>query len=148
MANFRFFVAIGAVVLLLSWSDFSRFCGHGKDGKNVFNLFSQTKISEESEDTLFLAYEDDPDIIDFAEMSDSSLPHAVEWTDEADQALLREAQARMERPDDPIELTWDVLADVKYKRKYNELYDQYFDYPVFGARIKASTNKRWRSKAI
>ncbi|MFN4081429.1 MAG: hypothetical protein ACK4NS_11060 [Saprospiraceae bacterium] len=142
MSNFRVYIAIGVVVLLLSWSDFSRFCSHSKGANDTLNVFLQTKIDAAPEDTLLFEYEDDPDIIEIADIDDTSSMHASDWADEADQKLLHTAAARMAAPDDPVELSWEALADVKYKKKYNEEYEQYFDYPVFGAKLKALNHQK------
>jgi hypothetical protein len=40
-------------------------------------------------------------------------------------------------------LTWQMLRDVKYKEKWNEAEQMHFNYPVFGAKVKALAGKEF-----
>ncbi|GAB4477807.1 MAG: hypothetical protein OHK0057_27950 [Thermoflexibacter sp.] len=39
------------------------------------------------------------------------------------------------------ELTWKILADVSWERKYNKEYDEYINYPKFGNIVKPFDKK-------
>lgn len=39
------------------------------------------------------------------------------------------------------DLTWKVLADVTWERKYNKEYDEHINYPKFGGKISPYSNK-------
>lgn len=41
-----------------------------------------------------------------------------------------------------INLDWQTLRDVRYKRKYHAEYDEYFEYPIFGPQVKALDRKK------
>ncbi|MCS6930282.1 MAG: hypothetical protein NZM43_12405 [Saprospiraceae bacterium] len=41
-----------------------------------------------------------------------------------------------------IPLDWQVLRDVQYKRKYHAEYDEYFEYPIFGPKVRAIEGKK------
>jgi hypothetical protein len=41
-----------------------------------------------------------------------------------------------------INLDWQTLRDVRYKRKYHAEYDEYFEYPIFGSLVKALDRKK------
>jgi len=39
------------------------------------------------------------------------------------------------------DLTWKVLADVSWERKYNKEYDEHINYPKFGAKVQPFEGK-------
>ncbi len=39
------------------------------------------------------------------------------------------------------DITWKILADVSWERKYNKEYDEHINYPKFGQVVKPFTNK-------
>jgi hypothetical protein len=88
-------------------------------------------------DTLAAAFDGDPALPAFMD-EDTAMTHGEGfYLEAADPELLARDLARMDSADVPKPLTWEVLKDVKYKRRFNKEYDQYFDYPVFGPKIRA-----------
>jgi hypothetical protein len=136
MNKLRNYLILASALLVLSWSDVSKFCRHQMiDWKFRASALKASTIAPVP-DTVAYDYADDPSIIDFADTEGST--HGGEiLVEELDTAFLEAAIARMDSADVPRLMTWEMLRDVKYKKRYNEAYDQYFDYPVFGEKIKA-----------
>lgn len=59
-----------------------------------------------------------------------------------DEAELQRARVRMDSADVPVPITWTVLKDVKYKRKFVQQYNEEFEYPIFGPKVKALKGKK------
>ncbi|MCS7036147.1 MAG: hypothetical protein RMJ33_07785 [Saprospiraceae bacterium] len=41
-----------------------------------------------------------------------------------------------------LKLDWQTLRDVQYKRKYHAEYDEYFEYPIFGTKVKTLDGRK------
>ena len=142
MNKLRFYLLAGIVFLLLSWSDLSRYCRHQIMDWKFRRSTLKANITQPQPDTVSYTYQDDPDMIDFDDTEGVATHAESEYFHGVDLDLLAVSTARMDDPDEPVALTWETLADVKYKKKYNAEYDQYFDYPVFGARVKAFNKQK------
>lgn len=137
MNKLRNYLILASVLLVLSWSDLSKFCRHQMiDWK--FRASTLEASVAPMPDTVAYAPIADPDFMKIVAEEDAALLHGEGMTfEDIDPELLAAAIAHMDSSDIPKPLTWQVLQDVKYKKKYNKDYDQYFDYPVFGEKLKA-----------
>ena len=43
---------------------------------------------------------------------------------------------------DKDKISWEQLKDVKFKRKYNSEYDVFFNFPIFGKKVKELEGKQ------
>lgn len=128
---------LAAVLLALSMSDVSKYCRHQLIDWKFRASRLEASVAAPVPDTVVYDYADDPDIMEYVSV-DEALPHGEGiLLEDIDPELLTQAIARMDSADVPKPLTWDMLKDVKYKKRYNKDYDQYFDYPVFGEKVTA-----------
>lgn len=137
MRKLRKYLFPASVLLVLSWSDLSKFCKH-----QMINWKFRASRLEASvpsaPDTVDYTPIDDPNFMEIVSEEDATLLHGEGMSfEDVDPEILAAAIARMDSSDVPKPLTWDLLKDVKYKKKFNKEYDQYFDYPVFGEKTKA-----------
>lgn len=138
MRNIRFVLLALIAFLLLSWGNFSRLCQHFSNGQK-FSVTQDVKP--------LLAY--DKPALDAssgwsAEPADTWNEHEIleapppAFTPEE---LERDAQL-MASKDTFLKLEWPILSDVRYKRKYHAEYDEYFEYPIFGDKVRALDGKK------
>jgi len=137
MNKLRQYLFLASALLVLSWSDLSKFCRHQMiDWK--FRASSLEASVASVPDTVDYTPADDPSFMEIVSDEDAGLLHGEGMSfEDVDPEILAAAIARMDSSDTPKPLTWEVMKDVKYKKKYNKDYDQYFDYPVFGEKVKA-----------
>jgi len=125
-----------AAALLFCFSDVSKYCRHQLTAwKFKPSLLEATANSIQPMPQAASA--DSADYLPLPEVSQTNGYGAQEY----DAATLAQAAAVMDSSVTPTLLSWETLQDVKYKKKYNKEYEQYFEYPVFGARIKALSGK-------
>ena len=131
MNKLRFYIIAGTAFLLLSWSDLSRFCRHQMIDWKFRASSLKASVAAPIPDTL--AAEDNPVhmIMDITDEDEGM------YFEDIDPEVLSAAMIRMDSSDKPKSLSWEALKDVKYKKRFNKEYDQYFDYPVFGEKVKA-----------
>ena len=128
-----FFIAL--VLLLVSLSNVSKYCRHQLTKWKLHASPVQTvhsAVPATRENTV-----DSSDYLPLPEVSaagDFALP-------EYDATILAHAATVMENAREPLILTWEVLRNVTFKKKYNKEYDQYFDYPVFGKDVQSYAGK-------
>ncbi len=58
------------------------------------------------------------------------------------EALVHNLRFTDDSKDTLVNLDWQTLRDVRYKRKYHAEYDEYFEYPIFGPQVKALDRKK------
>lgn len=142
MNKLRNYLILASVLLLLSLSDVSKFCRH----QIIDWKFRASAVAAAADlpapDTAAYTYNDNPGIVDFAESDEAMMHKAAIYPEEPNPEWLAADRARVDSSDTPKSLNWDVLRDVKYKKRYNKEYDQYFDYPVFGETTKALNGKK------
>jgi hypothetical protein len=139
MRKLHQYIFLASLLLLLSWSDLSKYCRHQITDLKFRVSHMQVSLIAAAPDTV--GYATNMDNLDTTEIvleEDALLPHGegMIFTD-IDPEILSSANALMDSSIVPKPLTWEIMKDVKYKKKYNKAYDQYFDYPVFGGKIKA-----------
>jgi hypothetical protein len=87
--------------------------------------------------------QDDPTIMNEVWEDEHGLMHgAGKFNNDIDPKVLAKARMQMDSSDKPVKVVWEMLKDVKFKKKFNKDYDQYFDYPVFGAKLRALEGKK------
>lgn len=116
MRKLRLFLAALIAFVLLSSTHSSRLCRHFSGGQ---------KFSPAAGPTWAYEYED-------------ALPVVIADGSEASECGMR----LIANKDTLITLDWQTLRDVRYKRKYHAEYDEYFEYPIFGAQVKALDRKK------
>jgi hypothetical protein len=136
MNKLRNYLIVGAVLLFLSFSDVSKYCRHQMIDLKFRVSALKASMAAPAPDIVTYPYPDDPAIMDFADTDEGSAHAEGMYFEDIDPLLLTAAVARMDSSDKPKQLSWEALKDVKYKKRYNEEYDQYFDYPVFGENVK------------
>jgi hypothetical protein len=135
-------LVLGSILLLFTWSDMTRFCRHQMINLKFRVSAMKAAAAPPIPDTVTYVYTNDPEIADFEADSDTALHGNSDFERAIDPAVLAAAVARMDSNDAPVPLTWANLKDVKYKKRYNKAYQQYFDYPTFGAKLKAFDGKK------
>jgi len=140
MRNFRQYFFIAAVLLLLTWSDLSKYCRHQMiDFKFRMSSIGANMTPQPKDTSTFL---DDPDIMDIVMEDTAEIHHEPGMMHEGfSSELLAMAAAVTDSTVTPEKVRWETLRDVKYKKKYSDLHDQYFDYPVFGPKVKVYGGK-------
>lgn len=142
MNKLRNYLILASVLLLLSWSDVSKFCRHQIIDWKFRASAVAASAALPAPDTVAYTYNDDPGIVDFAESDETMMHNEAIYPEEPNLEWLAVDMARMDSSDTPKPLNWEVLRDVKYKKRYNKEYDQYFDYPVFGEKTKSLNGKK------
>lgn len=136
MSKLRNYLILASVLLVLSWSDLSKFCRHQMIDWKFRTSAIEASAALPAPDTVAYYDNDAPGIVDFAASDETMMHHEAIYIEEPNPEWLASDMARMDSSDTPKPLTWEVLKDVKYKKRYNKEYDQYFDYPVFGEKVK------------
>lgn len=133
------YIFLATVLLLLSWSDLSKYCRHQITDLKFRVSHLQAALIATAPDTV--GYATNMDNLDTTEIvleEDAPLPYGEGMSfEDIDPKIVSSAKVLMDSSILPQQLTWEIMKDVKYKKKYNKSYDQYFDYPVFGGKIKA-----------
>lgn len=124
-----------AILLALAMSDLSRYCRH-----HVANWKFRTSIATAASNNMNATRTDTGVDADWRTDADAGHDMLITPTAFDTAALLRAELVK----DTALNIAWSVLRDVKYKRKYNEEHEMYFDYPVFGERIQALAGKKVR----
>ncbi len=142
MNKLRNYLILASVLLVLSWSDLSKFCRHQMIDWKFRASAVAASTALPAPDMIAYYDNDDQGIVDVAGSDETMMYHKVIYPGEPNREWLAAGMARMDSSDTPKPLTWEVLRDVKYKKRYNKEYDQYFDYPVFGEKTKAFDGRK------
>jgi hypothetical protein len=127
MTKQSFYILIGVAFVVVSMSNLSKFCQHGSKNK-IKTVAAATMDSATVADSgAYVQYHD----VDFFPLS-------------YDTTQLIAAQARMSADSSaaPVKISWDALRDVKLKKKYVQQYDQFFEFPEFGSKVKTLKGKK------
>lgn len=127
MTKRSFYILIGLTFAVVSMSNLSKFCQHGSKNKVKMVAAATLDSSTVADSSEYVQYHD----VEFFPLS-------------YDTAQLLAAQARMHTDSSaaPLKISWDALRDVKLKKKYVQQYDQFFEFPEFGSKIKPLKGKK------
>ncbi|MCC6459433.1 MAG: hypothetical protein IT260_03115 [Saprospiraceae bacterium] len=130
MYKLQYYLIIGTALLLLSWSNFSKYCRHQMPDRRFQVSPLKADLGGTVSGSMVYEYTPYPGDQDLAgKYPGVSVQHYDVKTQPA-------ATFPIDSSSKPKWLSWEVLKDVKYKKRYNKEYDQYFDYPVFGEQVK------------
>jgi hypothetical protein len=138
MNKLRYFLALCTLLLALGWSDVSKFIRHQmidwkfRVSRLEANAAAPAPIETAPLESAAGAWDDAP----------GHTNDQYSSADYFDPQKLEAALVRMDSADRPQTLVWESLRDVRFTRKFNKEYDQYFDYPVFGKKVEALDGRK------